>query len=176
MSDFVEQCRREWKRLRVPDPVAEEMAADLAADLREAEADGVSAEELLGNIVSNPRSFAAFWANERGIIPPTPQRETASRKPLALLALAAASAIALTVGALVLLTSHSRVAPVAFTTAPPHLPAAPSAPGFGPHGVQAGPVAATTFVWLLILLAIATLALAVWSTWTRTRPPTAAAQ
>jgi hypothetical protein len=30
MSDFVEQCRREWRRLGVPDPLAEEMAADLA--------------------------------------------------------------------------------------------------------------------------------------------------
>ncbi len=30
MSDFVQQCRREWERLRVPDPVANEMAADLA--------------------------------------------------------------------------------------------------------------------------------------------------
>ena len=34
MSDFVEQCRSEWKRLGVPDPLAEEMAADLASDLR----------------------------------------------------------------------------------------------------------------------------------------------
>ena len=30
MSDFVEQCRQEWKRLGVPDPLAEEMAAALA--------------------------------------------------------------------------------------------------------------------------------------------------
>ena len=37
MSDFVEQCRREWKRLGVPDPLAEEMATDLATDLGEAE-------------------------------------------------------------------------------------------------------------------------------------------
>ena len=129
MSDFVEQCRREWRRLRVPDPVAEEMAADLGADLREAESEGVSAEKLLGSSVFDPRSFAASWAAERGIIPPAPQRETASRKTHALLTLATVSAIALIVGALALLTSHSRVAPVAFTAAPPHLPPAPSAPG-----------------------------------------------
>ena len=48
MSDFVEQCRLEWRRLGVPDALAEEMAADLASDLREAEAEGVSAEEFLG--------------------------------------------------------------------------------------------------------------------------------
>ena len=46
MSDFVEQCRSEWRRLGVPDPLAEEMAADLASDLSDAEAEGVSAEEL----------------------------------------------------------------------------------------------------------------------------------
>ena len=69
MSDFVEQCRREWRRLNVPDPLAEEMAADLASDLREAEADGVSAEEFLGSSAFDARSFAASWAAERGIIP-----------------------------------------------------------------------------------------------------------
>lgn len=59
MSDFVEQCLREWERLRVPAPVANEMAADLAADLEEAEAEGVSAEEVLGRSAFDPRSFAA---------------------------------------------------------------------------------------------------------------------
>ena len=72
MSDFVEQCRNEWKRLGVPDPLAEEMAADLASDLREAEAEGVSTEELLGSSAFDPRSFAASWASERGIIPAPP--------------------------------------------------------------------------------------------------------
>ena len=42
MNDFVEQCRREWKRLRVPEPVANEMASDLTADLKEAEAECVA--------------------------------------------------------------------------------------------------------------------------------------
>jgi len=69
VSDFVEQCRREWKRLRVPDAVADEMAADLAADLKEAEADGASAEEVLGSGATDPRSFAASWAAERAVIP-----------------------------------------------------------------------------------------------------------
>ena len=47
MSDFVEQCRLEWRRLGVPDALAEEMATDLAADLTEAAAEGVTAEESL---------------------------------------------------------------------------------------------------------------------------------
>jgi hypothetical protein len=167
MSDFVEQCRHEWKRLRVPDPVAEEMAADLAADLREAEADGVSAEELLGSSVFDPRSFASSWAAERGVIPRAPRRATAARRPLALLGLATAFAIALIVGALALLTSHSRVAPVGMP-APSHLPSAPSP---GPLRVHAGTVAATTVAWVLILLAIAALVLGAWSTLARSRPP-----
>ena len=62
MSEFVEQCRQEWRRLGVPDPLADEMAADLASDLGEAEAEGVSAEELLGSSAFDPRSFAASWA------------------------------------------------------------------------------------------------------------------
>jgi hypothetical protein len=36
VTEFVDECRSEWKRLGVPDAVANEMAADLAADLQEA--------------------------------------------------------------------------------------------------------------------------------------------
>lgn len=68
MNEFVEECRREWKRLGVPDPVANEMAAELEADLQEAEADGVSAEEVLGIGAVDPRAFAAGWAAERGVV------------------------------------------------------------------------------------------------------------
>src|SRR5438128_11349072 len=75
VKDFVEECRREWKRLRVPDPVANEMAADLAADLEEAEAEGVSPEELLGSGASDPRSFAASWAAARGVGQRSPASE-----------------------------------------------------------------------------------------------------
>src|SRR5215470_19451002 len=104
MSDFVEQCRREWRRLGVPDPLAEEMAADLASDLGEAEAEGVSAEELLGSSVFDPRSFAASWAAERGIIPERPSRGKARRRPLALVAFTALAAITAFVAGLLLLT------------------------------------------------------------------------
>jgi hypothetical protein len=67
VSQFVEECRREWKRLRVPSTIADEMANDLTADLEEAEADGASAEDVLGSGASDPRAFAAAWASERGI-------------------------------------------------------------------------------------------------------------
>jgi PASTA domain len=65
MTAFVEECRREWKRLGVPDSIADEMASELDADLTEASADGVSAAEILGE--SDPRRFAASWASARGL-------------------------------------------------------------------------------------------------------------
>ena len=74
MSQFVDECRQEWKRLGVPDPAANEMAADLEADLEEAESEGISAEEVLGEGAFDPRSFAASWAMERGLIHPTAVR------------------------------------------------------------------------------------------------------
>jgi hypothetical protein len=67
MTAYVEECRQEWKRLGVPDLLAEEMATELETDLAEAEADGVSAAEMLGE--SDPRRFAAMWARERGLVP-----------------------------------------------------------------------------------------------------------
>lgn len=66
MTAFVEECRQEWKRLGVPDLLAEEMATELEADLAEAEADGISPAEFLGE--SDPRRFAAAWADERGLV------------------------------------------------------------------------------------------------------------
>jgi hypothetical protein len=68
VSEFVDECRREWRRLGVPEPDANEMAADLTADLKEAEQDGVAAEEVLGSGAFDPRAFAASWASERGLI------------------------------------------------------------------------------------------------------------
>jgi hypothetical protein len=66
MTAFVDECRREWRRLGVPDSIADEMATELESDLAEAEADGVSAAEMLGE--SDPRRFAANWARERGLV------------------------------------------------------------------------------------------------------------
>jgi hypothetical protein len=77
MTAFVEECRREWKRLGVPDLMADEMATDLEADLAEAEADGVSAAEMLGE--SDPRRFAASWASERGLVAEKPPKRRRRR-------------------------------------------------------------------------------------------------
>ena len=58
----------------MPDPVANEMAAELEADLEEAEAEGVSAEEVLGSGAFDPRSFATAWAAERGVVQRLPPK------------------------------------------------------------------------------------------------------
>jgi hypothetical protein len=105
VNKFVEQCRREWKRLRVPDQVADEMAADLTADLKEAEADGASVEEVLGSGASDPRSFAASWAAERGVVPPPRAPARLPRTALVLAAIAALTLVTAIGAALVIFAS-----------------------------------------------------------------------
>jgi hypothetical protein len=176
MSEFVEQCRAEWRRLGVADPLAEEMAADLASDLEEAEADGVPAAEYLGRSASDPRSFAASWARERGIVPAPPSREKGRRRPLALVAFTAFAAIAVIVAALLLATGEPKVTLNASRRPPLHLPAPPAGPsvpaGTG-HRVQAA--AAAPVEWILLFVAIAALGFSVWLwlRWRRPRPPIA---
>jgi hypothetical protein len=176
MSEFVEQCRREWRRLGVADALAEEMAADLASDLEEAEAEGVSAAEYLGSSASDPRSFAASWANERGIIPAPPGREKGRRRPLALVAFTALAAIAAIVASLLLATGEPKVALKTSRPTPPHLPvhpAGPSLPSGAGHQVQAS--AAGPIEWILLFVAIAALGFSawLWLRWGRSRPPIA---
>jgi hypothetical protein len=112
MKRFVEECRREWQRLRVPAADADEMASELEADLAEAQADGVSEEELLGQ---DAPTFAASWAAARG---------TGRRRPrLLLAALAVSLAILITGAALALFggPAHtvSGVNPVTVALGPP---------------------------------------------------------
>jgi hypothetical protein len=113
VNQFVEECRREWKRLRVPDPVADEMAAELTADLDEAAAEGAWPEEVLGSAASDPRSFAAAWAAERGVVPSrslTARLRERSALPVAIATLAIVAAVG---AALVVFASPSASAPVA---------------------------------------------------------------
>jgi hypothetical protein len=177
MSDFVEQCRREWQRLGVPDPLADEMAADLATDLGEAEAEGVPAEEFLGSSAFDPRSFAASWAGERGIIPAPPSRAIRRRRPLALVAFTAVATTALIVAALLLLTGNPKVVLTTSVAARQHLPSAPATPvPLGPSG-RVSASASAPVEWILLFLAIIALGFAawLWSSRVRSRPPTAAA-
>jgi hypothetical protein len=175
MSDFVEQCREEWQRLEVPDPLAEEMAADLASDLREAEADGVSAEEFLGSSASDPRSFAASWAAERGVIPEPPGPGNARRRPLALVAFTTIAASTLIVAALLLLTGNPKVTLARSGGPPAHLLSPPASPV--PSGRVAPANLSAPVEWILLLLALAALAFAtwLWTNWSRSHGPTAPA-
>jgi hypothetical protein len=110
VSDFVEECRREWRRLQVPEPAANEMAADLAADLREAEAEGASAEEVLGNAAFDPRSFAASWAIERGLVQPARRSRLARRSLLITIGVAALLIVGAALAALAVFSTARNVA------------------------------------------------------------------
>jgi hypothetical protein len=113
VNQFIEECRREWKRLRVPDPVADEMTAELTADLDEAAAEGASPEAVLGSAASDPRSFAAAWAAERGVVPPQSLSARLRRRSTLPVAIAALTIVAAVGAALVVFASPSASAPVA---------------------------------------------------------------
>jgi hypothetical protein len=116
VNPFVEECRREWKRLGVPDPVANEMAADLEVDLAEAEADGTSAEEVLGTSVFDAPAFAAAWAAERGVVPPPPPQPSGptgarrSRAPFVIAGFALVAVVGLVLALLPQPTVSARLA------------------------------------------------------------------
>ena len=174
MSEFVDECRREWRRLGVPDPIANEMAADLSADLHEAEAEGGSPEDVLGNSAFDPRRFAAAWATARGVTgPPVSNHPTLWRPAVAtaltivLVALTVVAGVALFGGA-----TGSAVAVVA-----PHFARGPEvfAPGRillpGPFGGLFGtPVVHNVFrpvALLLLIVGLVGLGLLVFLYWFR---------
>lgn len=175
MSDFVADCRQEWRRLGVSAHLAEEMASDLASDLEEAEAEGVSIEQLLGASASDAAAFAASWAAERGIIPATSDSTNGHRRSFVLIAFTAVAMIAVIFAALALLTGQPEVSIAATGTKGTHLPDATSGSPLPPgharlvllHASTAAPVE-----WILLFLAIVALAFAAW-VWTRRshRPP-----
>lgn len=162
MNEFVEECRREWRRLRVPDSVANEMAADLQADLDEAEAEGASAESVLGRGAFDPRSFAASWAVERGVIGPQPA-VSANRPSLLgsrLFAGVAGSALVAVIG-LALVSVRSGAAVVHQAPAFPQ-PPVPNGPlQDGGHGV----FPAIGLVLLFAAIAGVAISLLYWSPW-----------
>jgi len=154
VSEFVDECRAEWRRLGVPDPVANEMAADLAADIAEAEAEGGSAEDVLGTSAFDPRHFAAAWAEARGVtappappaadpVPrpvafeaaPTPSNGTARRRPVLAVGLTVAAALVVMAAVVLLVGRHSASAAVSVRRAfavPGALRVAPGPPNAPP--------------------------------------------
>lgn len=155
---FVDECRREWKRLGVPDAAANEMAAELAADLEEAESEGASPEDVLGYAVFDARAFAAQWAEERGLIGPEPPPRRRS-VPIALVVAVAiflvvvAAGIAVFAGAA---TTHVAIAGVPRTglvvPPPPRpLPRPPDTAGYVFLGIGIGGILAALAAWRLLV-------------------------
>lgn len=174
MNEFVEECRREWRRLGVPDPVANEMAADLTADLQEAEAEGASPEDVLGNSAFDPRRFAAAWATARGVTGAViPDRPPFWRPPMALAFAVLVGVLIVGAGLVFLVGSSSRSISVAtrrFVGGPGPIRIFPqglgqvtSGPG-GPFGaIKPLPIAfALLFIGVVSLVALAVL---YWSPW-----------
>lgn len=170
MSDFVEQCRAEWTRLGVAEPVAEEMAADLASDLAEGEAEGVSAADLIGPAFSDPSSFAASWAAERGVVPEQVPQRTRRKRPRFLVAFTALAAVMLVISGLLLATGEPKVSLVKTRSQP-------GASAVHLQHVVASASAATPVEWILLFLASVALGFAawLWTTLGRSRPPVAPA-
>lgn len=184
MNPFVTSCRKEWARIGVPDAAANEMAADLEADLAEAEADGVSPEHVLGNGYFDPASFAASWARAAGVA-------TAARRPtwsglrhrwLYLAGALAFAAVGLLGIALLAVTRRSAVGISKRALLGPgfQLHVAPGLPGpflkpTGPFAVQVSqaPVAVGLLLLLAALVGIG-LTLWLWRPWSaeRRRPGT----
>ncbi len=106
MNEFVDQCRREWKRLGVPTSVADEMAAELATDLDE----GGSPEDVLGQDAADARAFARTWAAARGAVPERRTRRLRSWLPAALAVVALVPTV---VGAVLTAQARSKTARVA---------------------------------------------------------------
>jgi hypothetical protein len=189
VSQFVDDCRQEWRRLGVPDPAANEMAADLEADLIEAESEGVSAEEVLGNGAFDPRSFAESWAKERGLIQPASVQLPAFQpapvghraKQPRMFSLVLAFAVLAVVGAVFAIVGSRQAGAVVMRKpleAMPAPPVRPPAELVQPGGVQ-GVVgldrfhAAGPLLLLIGVIGLITM-LVLWS-WRRLRPPVAPA-
>jgi hypothetical protein len=162
VNEFVEECLREWRRLGVPSAVANEMAADLTADLEEAEAEGGSPEDVLGNGAFDPRRFAAAWAVARGVAGSAPpERRPLWRLPVAITATALLALLTVAAGLALLVGSGSRsysfaVHRMAAVPAPNQIlvpgsgrlviPGPPTPPFFGTQVAGAAP-----FFWLLFM-------------------------
>jgi hypothetical protein len=182
MSSFVDECRKEWNRLGVPEAEANEMAADLEADLAEAQAEGVSPEEVLGNGYFDPRSFAASWAASRGFVRPTrPARGTIQLRTLALALGAVVAAAFVALGLAFLFgspvvsrsVSASAAAPLASHLHRPPLPSFFVTPSGG-HPVVFGPVVPPSLhpaglILLLVGLAGLGAVLWIWRPWSHRR-------
>jgi hypothetical protein len=179
VSEFVQECLREWRRLGVPDAVASEMAADLSADLEEAEAEGGSPEDVLGNNAFDPRRFAAAWAVARGVTSPPAPEPAPSWRPYVAIQLSVLLGVLAIVAAVVLAAGarvHSAsvavkrigIGPGVFRLFGPGSGRAAIAGPLGPPfiGTQVTPVGVQPAALLILIVAVVglgVLALLYWS-------------
>jgi hypothetical protein len=154
----------------VPAPIANEMAADLEADLAEAQAEGASAEQVLGSGAFDPRSFAASWATERGVThPPSPVAKShRSLRSLVPVAVGCVAAVVIVAGAVALLAAgRSAMTQVAVASPidPRHAP--PAATPVFPAPIDGGGYhhALGFAVLLAAMVAVLVLAILYWSPW-----------
>jgi len=178
VNEFVDECRREWRRLGVPDPIASEMAADLSADLDEAQAEGGSPEDVLGNSAFDPRRFAAAWATARGVTgPPIPESPSRRRSRVAVALTVLLAVLIVGAGLVLLVGSRGR----SFAVAARRIIAVPGPISvFGPHnarifqggtpgppfvGTQVVGVDLYTLAWLLLIVGVAGLGLLAFLYW-----------
>jgi hypothetical protein len=163
VSRFVDECRKEWARLGVPEAEANEMAADLEADLDEAQADGISPEEVLGNGYFDARSFAASWAIARGVARGTSSSAGTIRVRSLLLALGTlAGAMVAAVGLLILVRPRFGSQSVALAYSRHFSRPVPSILGnshtfFSGPGIDFDPLG-----WLLLVAGVAGLVVVLW--------------
>ena len=172
MSGFVDECRKEWSRLGVPEADRNEMAADLEADLAEARSDGVSPEAVLGNGYFDAKSFAACWAIARGVVH-VPRRDGTIRIRTLVLALGAlVGAVVAGVGFLILVrpgfSSVAVAAPVGrrFSRPVPSILVTPHHLPFAGPGSAVDPLG-----WLLLsggLIGLVVIAF-IWRPWSNRR-------
>jgi hypothetical protein len=163
MSRFVDECRKEWTRLGVPDSEANEMASDLEADLTEAQAEGRTPEEVVGNGYFDARSFAASWALARGVAGVTAREPNAIRvRPIVLTISAVVCAFFTGLGLLLLLQPHfgTQSFAVAFSSHLNHPPLPPIA--FVPHHGVLGEPGGRIPGLILLLIGLNGLAILAW--------------
>jgi hypothetical protein len=175
VSQFVVECRKEWKRLGVPEAAANEMAADLEVDLAEAKADGASPEEVLGNGYFDAKSFAASWAVAKGVAaeaPHSPAMVQVRARTLTLAASALFSLVVMAVGLLLLVGRRASAVSVSAIGARPGFPR--PGPGVFVHRFFSGPgIGVNPVGWVILLLGLLGLVvtLCMWRPWSSHADP-----
>ena len=179
MSQFVKECRREWSRLGVPEGAANEMAADLEADLAEADADGASPEVVLGNGYFDAKSFAASWAVARGVVNVSPRLARTVQLSTRTLTLVASALVCAAVAAVGLLLLAGRaVGSMSASAIAVRRPFPRQVPAIfvSPHRFFSGPGIGVELLGLVLLIAGVlgfALTLWFWRPWSPARQPEA---